>query len=315
MMSKIKLITMVLIASLGAFSYAASEDSNTTQSKQIKSDEERNIFDEDVMEVKNQKILELIDRTNPEKGRQLHELLENNPEEFQKEINEIGEKMRERFNEGRKKGKEPDAVTRATDKGNWQPPKGPEDDEQPPKKGGKASEGRRPARESFMEVMRKRNEEFVDWLKVNYPEQAEEFEKANEANPERAFRDLMPVMMKYRDIFETEKKNPELASLMKMDVDLLERRAEIIAAIQKAEDQKSKDKLSEELKTVVEARFDLILKKRQMRFDELKERLTQLQAEIKKQEADLDTLSAQRDTQVQKRVEELLTEDKEIKWD
>lgn len=324
MRNEIKVIIAILIASFALFANAATEEQQTTDdTQQIKAEEERNIFDEDVKEEMQEKILEFVDRTNPEKGRQLHELRETNPEQFEKEIQETAKKMREKLGEAHKRNKEPDAVTRATEKGEWKPAEPgdemPRPEPQGARKGkeggfGDAKRGG-PARDSYMEIMRKRNEEFVEWLKVNYPEQAAEFEKATQVNPERAFRDLMPAMMKYRDIFETEKKNPELASLMKKDVDLLERQTEILAAAKNAQDQKAKDEITTELTTITEARFDLILKKRQMKFDELKERLAQLEKEINKQEADLEELSKQREVQIQKRVEELLSSDKEIKWD
>ncbi len=308
----------ILMAAFAIFAYAAQEQ-NTDDPGQIKADQERSIFDEDVKEVMHQKLLELIDRTNPERGRQLRELRDTNPQEFEKEIDETAKKMRERLGDPHKRNKEPDAVTRATDKGDWNKPSAKEDESKRPetqaRKGfGDVSKRIGAARDSYMELMRKRNEEFVEWLKVNYPEKAVEFEKASEANPERAFRDLMPVMMKYRDIFETEKKNPELASLMKKDIDLLEREGEILTAAKISEKEKDKEKLTAELNSIVAARFDLILMKRQMRFDELKERLAQLENEIKKQEADLEELSKQRDEQINKRVTELLSADSQIKW-
>lgn len=325
MIKEIKLIVAIFIASLAVLVYAAAEAQKAQETKpdeqQMQAvDEERNIFDEDVKEGMQEKILEFIDRTNPGKGRELREMRETNPEQFEKEIADFGSKMREKFSETRKKAKEPDAVTRATNKGDWKPSQ-PQNESQRPEQGRKGKDGgfadqkrMGPAKDSYMEVMRKRNEEFIEWLKINYPQQAMEFEKASEANPERAFRDLMPVMMKYRDIFETEKKNPELASLMKKDVDLLERQDEILKAVKNSEDQKIKDDLIAELRTITEARFDLILKKRQMRFDELKERLAQLEKEITKQEADLQTLSEQRDIQIQKRIDELLADDNQVKW-
>ncbi len=319
---EMRLIIAALAAFFAVFSYAAAEEQKADSRVHAGSDEERSIFDEDVREGMHEKMLEMIERGNPERANQLRELRSTSPEQFETEMAEIGKKMQGKFADARKRSKEPDAVTRATDKGDWKqaPPRDePMRPETPAHKGkdGTFAEPRRggPARDSYMEIMRKRNEEFLEWLKVNYPHQASEFEKANEANPERAFRDLMPVMMRYRGIFETEKKNPELASLMKKDIDLVDRQEEILRAIKSTEDGKGNEALTAELMTVVAARFDLILKKRQMRFDELKERLTQLENEIRKQEADLEELSKQRDEQTQKRVAELLADDTQIKWD
>jgi hypothetical protein len=238
--------------------------------------------------------------------------------------------MREKMSNPRQEN-DTDAVTRASDKGDWQQPRrgrmqkdeesenrrGETDRQRPmpshePQMGRERSER---GRDSYMEIMKRRNEEFSLWLSENFPEQAEKFEQAVDANPERGFRDMMPVMMKYRDIFETEKKNPELAALMKKDIELQQRRDEVVEQIRTTQGKAENEELKKHLVDIVAARFDLIMEKRQMRFEELRQRLEALEKEIAKQQEDLTILNDQRDAQIDKRVDELLEQDHAIKWE
>ena len=217
----------------------------------------------------------------------------------------------------------PNATTGASDNANWQEndrPKPPERfyKQMPPSPRNFEIAGRDRSerfRDSYRDIMRKRNDEFIDWLRDNFPVEAERFDIAAEANPEESFRDLMPLMMKYREIFVTEKKNPELAELMKKDMQLHERRNEILTALQNTDNEQERQKLETEIKDIVAARFDLILEKRKMRFEELQRRLEELSKEIERQKIELSELDSRRDEQIQSRIEELLSADKKMKWD
>jgi hypothetical protein len=297
-----------------------------------------NIFEEDVKEKRVEKLLVFLEKSNPQKARQLQELRREDPERFDVEIEEFMESMREKMRSQRMKP-QTDAVTRATDQGDWQQPRktqSPGDDDEskqrrpgrhtnrnapdeeimPPREPGQMGmgRGRKSGQDSYKEVMRKRNEQFIEWLGENFPSEAEKLQQATEADPETAFRYIMPVMMKYRDIFETEKKNPELASLMKKDIELKDMRDRLVEQIHSTPADET-EQLREQLSDVVAARFELILDKRRMRFEELAQRLEQLENEIARQKQDLRVLEEQRQEQIDNRLQELLAEDRKIRWD
>ncbi|MFI4912589.1 MAG: hypothetical protein ACIAQZ_13060 [Sedimentisphaeraceae bacterium JB056] len=295
------------------------------QAEQTETAELRNIFAEDARDKQNEKMIQFLERANPERAKELKMLKQENPDQFYKEMDALAERMREKL-EKFKKEKENDAVTRASDNGDWQQPRRPRKDNQqeagqqpkspPPPEFHMQRDGRQgKGRNSYMEVMKKRNEEFLEWLNENFPEQAEKLSLATEANPERAFRDMMPTVMMYRDIFETEKKNPELAALMKQDVELKQRRNEVVERLSITEGKEEREELAAHLEDIVAARFDLILEKRQMRFDELRQRLAELEEQIAKQQSDLQELSKQRDAQIKKRVDELMAEKEQMIWE
>lgn len=291
--------------------------------------EKKGAFEQETQITKTDRIMDFLERSNPEKAEELRNLKEQDSEAFEKEIEQIAAKMREKMGQKRKgqgqdrRKMDNDAVTRPSDKGDWQQPrktKKPDDrnelqDRPMPHEPGIGRGRSERGRESYNEVMRKRNDQFMEWLTDNFPEKAQEFQAAAEANPERSFRDMMPTMMKYRGIFETEKKNPELAELMKKDLELNQERTEILEQLKNSENEEDTQELTKELKDVVAARFDLILEKRHMKFEELNERLEKLTEELEKQQEELEELSNERDEQIDERLEQLLEEKGKSVWD
>lgn len=240
-----------------------------------------------------ERMLDAIERQDPEKAKQLRELREKDPDAFAAEIN------------NRRMG-----VMRGNSRHQGGPEIPPEADRMESMHG-RGGNMRNAVKERFT----MRNDEFLAWLEENYPTVAKQLREAFENNPETAFMDTMHIAGKYRALFETAKRNPELANLMRMDDQLKQRREELLKNYS-AGKIKRKDVLAE-LEEVVSARFDIIIEKRRMRFDELKARLEELQKEIEKQQKDLETLSRERDAQIKKRVDELTAENgkKEISWD
>ncbi|ARN56752.1 hypothetical protein [Sedimentisphaera salicampi] len=170
-------------------------------------------------------------------------------------------------------------------------------------------------RAKFKERFAKRNDEFIEWLEENFPEEAEKMEKAFEADPNSAFKNTAYIRNKYRRIFEIEKRHPEMAELMKNDLELKERRDQITKQLRSCEDEQEKKELKNELRDIVSMRFNVILEKRRLKLEDLKEKLKQIEKEINKQQNDLETLDDQRDSLIKSRMEELVEESKKQKVD
>lgn len=246
-----------------------------------------------------ERLLEAIEQQDPDKAKQLRELREKDPDAFMREISE------------RRAG-----AMRGGNGGNGNSRRQGAPDMMPEDEGMDAQRGRGGnMRSAVKERFTQRNDEFIAWLEENYPAVAQQLKEAFETHPETAFMDTMHIAGKYRALFETARRNPELANLMKLDDDLKLRRDELLKSYSSGKI-KRKDVLAE-LEEVVSARFDIIIQKRRMHFDELKQRLEELQKEIEKQQKDLETLSSERDAQIKKRVDELTAENekKDISWD
>lgn len=167
-----------------------------------------------------------------------------------------------------------------------------------------------------MEQMRQKAETHLKWLKENYPAEAEKLENLKFEQPELYLRRVGLSMRKYRPIQEAEKINPAYAKVLKEDIELKERRDEIMAEMSRASG-KDKKALAAELQTVVSQRYDIIVKKKQLAYEYLLKKLEKLKAEVKENEAEVQKWKDAdfKNKNVESRVKELLGDMKDFSWD
>lgn len=134
-------------------------------------------------------------------------------------------------------------------------------------------------------IMRQRHEEFLEWLQDNYPDQAKELLELKEQDPQLYMRKLGLSFETYGRIAETAKDNPKLAKVLKEDLELKKQRDSLLDRIRTATDDQKKQQLIKELEGVVSARFDLVVEKTQIRYEQLNKKLEQLKKKIKQDEA------------------------------
>lgn len=167
------------------------------------------------------------------------------------------------------------------------------------------------------EQMRSRYREYIDWLEKNYPEKAENLARLREKTPGLYMRKLALSMKCYGRIAEAAKENPELAEILKKDMELKTERDELLEKLQAATDKEQKDALIEELSAVIGQRYDLIVKRKEMEYEQLLRRLDCLKQQVQQSKADLESQRATEFKQldVKARLEELLSRKKGFKWD
>ena len=157
------------------------------------------------------------------------------------------------------------------------------------------------------------HEEFMKWLKENHPDQAEKI-----TSPEdRDNRMLRLYMKKYREIFRVSREDPEKAQLLEQDLDLRGKRRELMKRLSSTSDEQEREELSKELKDVLGSRYDLLLKRRQLAYDRLLEKLKTLQEEITASESKLEQWkdSEYKQDQIDQRIEQLLEKTETFKWE
>ena len=132
------------------------------------------------------RMMNRLKEVDPNKAAELEKLRATNPEAFR---NEMREMMRERLKE------------QAMQMGK---------DEYPPDV----------KREIIRERLRERGEDYLDWLKANFPEEAERLAELQKDKPELYKRQLWLGARKYGRIAEAAKENPELAKVLKEDLEL-----------------------------------------------------------------------------------------------
>jgi hypothetical protein len=159
--------------------------------------------------------------------------------------------------------------------------------------------------------------EFVDWLKTNYPKDADALAKMKEKDPQLYVKSYDRLMTQYGPIFRASKSNPELASLLKEDLDLKKKRDDLVTKIRNEKAQDKKQALGAELRDVVSRRYDLIVRKKEMAYEQLQTKLEGLQKQIQESKAEIGKWKAPRTKQqnVQQHIESLTEGKIAFKWD
>lgn len=215
-----------------------------------------------------ERIMTRLKETNPERAKELEQLQKTEPDKFKAEIRKIA-----RQQIAKKVGKEMGREGPVGPGG----PRGP--GAAPPIPGGP---GEAPG---WGMRFRERQGDYLKWLGENYPQEAEKLNELQQENPELYHRQLGLGWKRYGRIMEAEEENPQLAAVLKKDLELKEHRQELLRKIGSASDEKEKQKLIAELQEVVSARYDLIVQRKQIEYEQLRERLAKLQKEVERSEA------------------------------
>ena len=122
---------------------------------------------------------------------------------------------------------------------------------------------------------------------------------------------------KYRRIFETSKDNPQLAAVLKEQMTLKEKRAELLKQIKATTDDKQKKTLTGELEQVVSRQFDVIVKRKQIAYEDLTKKLEELKKEFDQKKAEVEKWKDAdfKKLQVKQRVNELVSETEKFEWE
>lgn len=260
-----------------------------------------------------ERIMKELKETNPEKAGRLEQLRESDPAGFKDEMRKI---MRQRHGKGLEEWKDRAAERSA------HPPAGPERHFREPghERGGapegaelQERRGRRERRERFGE-MRQRHSEFIKWLEATYPEDANDLAELKEKNPEVYMRHLGLSLRRYGRIFEASKDNPRLAEVLKEDRKLKRQRDKLHKRVKATEDEAEKKALTAELEEIISRRFDLIVVRKQIEYEQLREKLEELKKQLKESEAEVEKWKVDKDKRVKERLERLLSNGRRFRW-
>ncbi len=232
-------------------------------------------------------ILAELKEKNPQKADELAKLRDKDPNTFKMELRNI---IRDDFIEHMhgQKGEQ----------GKWQPPQGP-------------------GAEFMREKIQEKTDEFLKCLKENYPDEATKLEQIKKDNPEQYMRALMIAGKRYGPYCQAAKDDPNLAKVLKSQMELKNKRAELLKQIRSTTDEKQKKALNSELEQIVGQQFDLIVKRKEMAYADLTKRLADLQKEVTERKAEVEKWKGKdfKNQRVKERVTELLNEKEKFEWD
>jgi hypothetical protein len=256
-----------------------------------------------------ERILAEIRQTDPQKADELIQLREKDPEAFKAEIRNV---TRERFVNRMRENRAGAGKGQLPRGGEWPTPVA-----QHLPQGTPRALRDMPGPEMFRGRIQERAEEYMKWLKENYPDEATKLERLKDENPEQYIRAMGISGKKFRQIFEASKNNPQLASVLKEQLTLKEKRAELLRQIRATTDEKQKKELTAELEKLVGQQFDLIVRRKQLACDDLTKKLTELQKEVDQKKAEIEKWKSEefKNEKVKQRVNKLLSETEEFEWD
>jgi hypothetical protein len=257
-----------------------------------------------------ERIMERLKETEPEKAEELEKLQEEDPNKFKAELRKtmrgrFGKKPREHGKKVAKRGRGGDP-NRSGRPGFGPPGYGPPGFGPP----GYGPPGYGPP--GYVSRY-----ELLEWLKKHYPEEAERMSDLSVDKPELYEKRMKLGLKRYAKIIAAEKENPELAAVLKEDLELKQQRDKLLRRIRNARDEESKQELVAELQEVVGARFDLIVKRKEMEYEKLRKRLSRLRRQVQKSEENVEKWkdADYKADNVKARVAELVGVDKEFKWE
>jgi hypothetical protein len=174
-----------------------------------------------------------------------------------------------------------------------------------------------PGAEMMREKIQEKTEEYLKCLRENYPDEAAKLEQLKMDNPEQFMRAMMISGKKYGPICQAVKDDPNLAKVLKQQMELRSKRAELLKQIRATTDEKQKKTLTTELEQIVGQQFDLIVKRKQMAYEDLTKKLADLQKEVNQRKAEVEKWKGKdfKSQKVKERVTELLNEKEKFEWD
>jgi hypothetical protein len=251
-----------------------------------------------------ERIMNQLAKTDPEKAEELKQLQEKDPEKFKAELREVmqeqlgkrfRERMEKRSGQHMKEGGEPFG------------PGGmpPDSCNTPPGPGGMPPGVGMPWR----------YDKYLDWLKENYAEEAKKLAELSTKDIDLYSKQLKLSLKKYGRIAEAARENPQLAEVLKEDLALKQQQDKLLGEIETAGD-KEKEELVKELKEVLNHRFDAILKRKQIEYEQLLKKLERLKKEVEQRNAKVEKWkdAGFKNESVKARLEELLGKTGEFKW-
>jgi hypothetical protein len=124
--------------------------------------------------------------------------------------------------------------------------------------------------------------EFLDWLGKYVPNDANDLSNLRHSSPDLYFERYNQEYRKYGRIFDQSKtsSDPNLANILIYDLNLEETQTRLLMQIRNTPNEQERNRLTGLLRGVLSDRYDVIIKRKQLQYEQLLKKLVDLQKQI-----------------------------------
>jgi hypothetical protein len=223
------------------------------------------------------RMLSNIREKDPNKAKELDAIRDKDPAKFREELRKIlRERMPTRMGDVMEPGMGP----------NMGMPGGPgrgEGDRQggPPGRPGEPGQGDR------SRAFKQMSDDFVKWIKENYPDEYKKLEDLKN-NQELYDRQMRLLGRKYGWLYYQIQQNPKLGAVLKEDMELSKERDIILRKIEESKNDADKESLKVQLEKVISERYDLLIKRTQIEYEQLSQRIEELKKQVEENKTNVE---------------------------
>jgi len=162
-----------------------------------------------------------------------------------------------------------------------------------------------------------RNTKFLEWLKANYPGEEQALSKLKEKDSQLYISEFDRLMKQYGYIFEADSSCPELGTVLKTDFEFKKRANDLVKQIRNEKADAKKQTLGMELQDIVAKRYDLIMRRKEIAYEQLLKKLDELQKQVRESKDEMGKLRDPKVKQenVRQRIQALTENKVRLKWD
>jgi hypothetical protein len=171
-------------------------------------------------------------------------------------------------------------------------------------------------RERWQVRFQRRNTEFLEWLKANYPREEQHLGTLRNGDPQIYLKHFDHMMNQYGYIFDA-RSNPELMAVLKEDLELRKRTDELHRRLRAEKSDARRQAIGLELQEVVGRRYDLIVRRKEIAYEELLKRLDELQKQVTESRSEIVKYKNEqvKRENVRQRLQTLTDNKVRFKWD
>ena len=157
------------------------------------------------------------------------------------------------------------------------------------------------------------DEQVIAYLKECFPVEAENL-KVLEKEPNAYEVKLKSLRSAYRRLIKAYRFDPEYGKVIVTEVKLRIKRNGILDKLKAAKTKQDKTKLRADLSNTVSKEFDIAVKVKRFKYEQLRARIKRMEKHLATREEEVKKLVTRKDDEIKRRIEELIKGEEKINW-